>query len=74
MRDCLPGHECIAVSDGGWKGIKNGELLRLAEGQFDLLLTERLDRRDSRTCYASYASFVLDALLFLGVLLLSGRV
>ena len=39
MRDCLTGHECIAVSDRGWKGIKNGELLRLAEGHFDLFLT-----------------------------------
>ncbi len=39
MRDCLPGHECVAVSDRGWKGIKNGELLRLAEVQFDLFLT-----------------------------------
>ncbi|OHE89461.1 MAG: hypothetical protein A3G75_15360 [Verrucomicrobia bacterium RIFCSPLOWO2_12_FULL_64_8] len=39
MRDCLTGHECTAVSDRGWKGIKNGELLRLAKGQFDLFLT-----------------------------------
>lgn len=39
MRGWLAGHECIAVSDRGWKGIKNGELLRLAEGQFDLFLT-----------------------------------
>ena len=36
MRDCITSHECTAVSDRGWKGIKNGELLRLAEGQFDL--------------------------------------
>ena len=39
MRDCLTGHECAAVSDRGWKGIKNGELLRLTEGQFNLFLT-----------------------------------
>jgi len=39
MRDCLTGHQCVAVSDRGWKGIKNGELLRLAEGQFDLFVT-----------------------------------
>jgi hypothetical protein len=32
-------HECAAVSERGWKGIKNGELLRLAEGQFDLFVT-----------------------------------
>ena len=39
MRDSLAGHECVSVSARGWKGIKNGELLRLAEGQFDLFLT-----------------------------------
>ncbi len=39
MRNCLAAHECASVSDRGWKGIKNGELLRLAESQFDLFLT-----------------------------------
>src|SRR5437588_12313984 len=39
MRDVFPSHECIAVSERGWKGIKNGELLGLAEGQFDLFVT-----------------------------------
>jgi hypothetical protein len=35
----LTGHECIPVQRCGWAGIKNGELLRLAEPQFDLFLT-----------------------------------
>src|SRR5947207_15517801 len=39
MRDIFISHECTAVSDRGWKGIKNGELLRLAEAQFDLFIT-----------------------------------
>ncbi len=39
MRDVLSGHGSITVSDRGWKGIKNGELLPLAEGQFDLFVT-----------------------------------
>jgi hypothetical protein len=39
MRACLAGHECIAATDRGWKGIRNGELLRLAEAQFDLFIT-----------------------------------
>ena len=39
MRGCFTSHQCVAVSDRGWKGIKNGELLRLAEGQFDLFIT-----------------------------------
>ena len=35
----LPGHEARTVPDLGWAGIKNGALLRLANGQFDALLT-----------------------------------
>jgi predicted nuclease of predicted toxin-antitoxin system len=35
----LRGHEARTVQDLGWAGIKNGELLRLANGQFDALLT-----------------------------------
>ena len=39
MREFLTSNEYVAVSDRGWKGIKNGELLRLAEGQSDLCVT-----------------------------------
>ncbi len=39
MREILSGHECVTVSDRGWKGIKNGELLRLAEDQFEIFIT-----------------------------------
>ena len=35
----LPGHEVRTVQDMGWAGIKNGALLKLADGQFDALLT-----------------------------------
>ncbi len=35
----LHGHETKTVQDMGWAGIKNGALLRLADGQFDALLT-----------------------------------
>jgi hypothetical protein len=35
----LTGHEFKSVQFCGWAGVKNGELLRLAEGQFDLFLT-----------------------------------
>ncbi|MBI4901986.1 MAG: DUF5615 family PIN-like protein [Acidobacteria bacterium] len=38
----LKGHECRTVAECGWAGKKNGELLSLAEPQFDVLLT--LDR------------------------------
>jgi hypothetical protein len=39
LRDALPGHQVQTVSEVGWAGVKNGQLLRLAATQFDLLLT-----------------------------------
>ena len=35
----LSDHEAKTVQDMGWAGIKNGALLRLADGQFDAFLT-----------------------------------
>jgi predicted nuclease of predicted toxin-antitoxin system len=35
----LPGHEVAATHQKGWAGIENGELLRLAEKEFDVFLT-----------------------------------
>ncbi|HEX5242735.1 MAG TPA: DUF5615 family PIN-like protein [Tepidisphaeraceae bacterium] len=35
----LTGHFCRSVQRMGWAGISNGELLRLAESQFDVFLT-----------------------------------
>lgn len=35
----LKGHECRTIAECGWSGTKNGELLSLAESQFDVLLT-----------------------------------
>ena len=39
LRRELPGHDARTVQDLGWAGIKNGALLRLANGQFDALVT-----------------------------------
>ena len=39
MHKLLAGHECSTAQQRGWGGIKNGDLLRLAEGQFDLFIT-----------------------------------
>jgi len=39
LRDELPGHDVHTVHDAGWKGRKNGELLGLAAGHFDVFLT-----------------------------------
>ena len=34
-----PDHEVKTVAEAGWAGVKNGELLRRAASQFDLLIT-----------------------------------
>jgi len=39
LRQHLGGHEITTVPEAGWAGRKNGELLRLAAGSFDVLLT-----------------------------------
>lgn len=39
LRRLLTGFEIKTVQDQGWSGIKNGALLRLAEGRFDVLIT-----------------------------------
>jgi Domain of unknown function (DUF5615) len=35
----LTGHDVTTVSKRGWAGIKNGQLLALAEKEFDVLVT-----------------------------------
>ncbi len=51
MDECVPRklkssfsnqHDCRTVQEAGWAGLKNGELLVVAEDRFDVLLT--LDR------------------------------
>jgi predicted nuclease of predicted toxin-antitoxin system len=37
--DHLSGHESRTVAECGWAGKKNGELLAMAETEFDVLLT-----------------------------------
>ena len=39
LRKELPGHDVKTVSEAGWRGVKNGGLLRLAAEEFDVLLT-----------------------------------
>ena len=39
MHKVLAGHECTTAQKRGWGGTKNGDLLRLAEGEFDLFIT-----------------------------------
>ena len=39
LRKSLPGHQIISVTEQGWAGIKNGQLLALASKEFDVFLT-----------------------------------
>ncbi len=47
LDECLPrklkleltGHDVKTVTEMGWAGLKNGELLRAAAGQFDAFIT-----------------------------------
>lgn len=39
MHKFLQDHDCTTAPRVGWGGIKNGELLRRAEEQFDLFIT-----------------------------------
>lgn len=39
MHKLLSGHACSTVQDLGWGGIKNGDLLQRAEGEFDIFVT-----------------------------------
>jgi len=39
MHKILRGHSCSTVQGQGWGGIKNGDLLKRAEGEFALFIT-----------------------------------
>ena len=39
MHKLLSTHACTTAQRRGWGGFKNGDLLRLAEGMFDLFIT-----------------------------------
>jgi hypothetical protein len=39
LKRLLPGHEVWTTAEKGWAGKRNGELLALAQAEFDALLT-----------------------------------
>lgn len=39
LHKLLPGHSCTTAQRRGWHSVKNGELLKLAEAEFDLFIT-----------------------------------
>src|SRR5258708_4530006 len=39
LKKLLTGHECVTARERGWDGKRNGDLLHLAEQEFDIFLT-----------------------------------
>ena len=39
MRKLLVGHSCTTAQKRGWNAVRNGDLIRLAEAEFDLFIT-----------------------------------
>ena len=39
VKHALKGHDVSTVDEAGFKGLKNGELLRAASGVYDVLVT-----------------------------------
>lgn len=39
LRQHLPTHSISTVQEMGWSSLKNGQLLKMADGRFDVLLT-----------------------------------
>jgi len=39
VKQLIPGHSVYGVRMMGWSGVKNGELIRLADDQFDVFVT-----------------------------------
>lgn len=39
LRNALPAHDVVTVSQAGWSGTKNGKLLALAAAEYEALVT-----------------------------------
>ena len=59
VKKCLPELEINTVQEMGWAGIKNGELLRLAEAQFDVFITTDKNLRYQQNLSQRKLAFVL---------------
>lgn len=57
--DFREGHEIVTVPEAGWAGKRNGELLRLAEGRFDVLLSTDKGIPHQQNVYRFDLAFVL---------------
>jgi hypothetical protein len=52
MRHLFAAHECTSVQKRGWKGIKNGALMQLAD-EFDLFITSDQNIRHQQNLLSS---------------------
>jgi hypothetical protein len=58
----LTGHQVHTVQGAGWAGVKNGDLLRRMNGQFDALLTmDRNLEREHNLTILSFGVIVIRA-------------
>lgn len=69
LRLALPSHEVATARYRGWDRARNGELLALADGEFDALVTADKDYRDDPDLRRRVAG-----LTAVGVVLLEGRI
>ena len=63
LRKALPSHQVSTVSQEGWSGFKNGQLLALAAAKFDAFIT--VDKNlpyQQNTSTLPVSVFVLDAI------------
>lgn len=55
----LSGHDVSTVQEMGWAGVKNGELLALAESQFEVFVTTDKSLRHQQNLSRLKLAFVL---------------
>ena len=59
LRRELPGHEVFTVTERGWSGVKNGELLTLADAEFDVFLTVDQNLKYQQNLTAFHIAIIL---------------
>jgi len=59
LKNELPDHEVKTVPEAGWAGTKNGALLRLMAGVFDVFITIDNNMEDQQQLAAQPVAFVV---------------
>jgi hypothetical protein len=65
MHKLLSGHACSTVQELGWGGIKNGDLLQRAEGEFDVFITSDQNLRYQQNLTVDSLQFSNSQLMIL---------